>query len=37
MRKYFTPSERNWGPQSRATGGKRAKKDKTDAEEGDAQ
>jgi len=27
QRKYFTPSEPNWGPKPRATGGKKAKKD----------
>ena len=25
MRKYFTPTEPNWGPKPRATGGKKAK------------
>ena len=27
MRKYFTPTEPNWGPKPRATGGKKAKTD----------
>ena len=25
LRKYFTPTEANWGPKARATGGKKAK------------
>ena len=25
LRKYFTPTEPNWGPKPRATGGKKAK------------
>ena len=30
LRKYFTPSEPNWGPAARATGGKKAKKENED-------
>lgn len=33
LRKYFTPTEPNWGPKARATGGKKAKTDDAAAAE----